>query len=76
MMLNLYNKISQEPESRDLLDLNLDMRIEQEGDVFYVDLNGTYRLYDSFESKEAAKEQMFWIADLRNKVETELREYM
>ena len=64
MMLNVADK-NDESESKDILDLDLDMSIWYIGmkDVKYiVNLNNKYRLYDTFLTKEDAKFQMFSIA--------------
>lgn len=75
MMLNVTNR-NDEPESKDILDLDLDMNIGMKDDRYVVNLNNTYRLYDTFSTKEEAKIQMFSIANARNKLESELREYL
>lgn len=75
MMLNVTNNIG-EPESKDILDLDLDMSIGMKDGKYVVNLNKNYKLYDTFLSKEDATFQMFSIANARNKLEEELREYM
>ena len=75
MMLNVADK-NDEPESKDILDLDLDMSIGMKDDKYIVNLNNKYRLYDTFLTKEDAKFQMFSIANARNKLETEFREQL
>ena len=75
MMLNVIDK-NNEPESKDILDLDLDMSIGEKEGKYIINLNSNYQLYDTFETKEDAKFKMFAIANDRNKLESELREYL
>lgn len=74
-MLNVTNK-NNEPESKDILDLDLDMSIDENNGRYVVKLNSNYKLYETFETKKDATYKMFSIANERNKLESELREYL
>jgi len=60
---------------KDFLDINFDMSISEEKGRFYVCVNRMYKLPESYPSKEKAIEKMLTIADCRNNLEEELRNF-
>lgn len=58
-----------------MLDIDFDMSVENKEDRFYVCINHNYRLDEEFSTEEIAEERMEEIADIRNNLETELRQY-
>lgn len=60
---------------KDILDIDFDMSVEQEGNLYYVAVNHRYRLDGSFQEEAAAENQMIYIANVRNELENELRNF-
>ncbi len=60
---------------KDMLDINFDMRVENKKDKFLLRINRKYKFAEVFEKREDAENEMLIIADARNKLEQELRDY-
>lgn len=64
---------------KDILDIDFDMHVETENvkgkTKYYVQLNSNLRLDDEFPDKSTAEESMVSLADARNELENELRNF-
>lgn len=61
-------------ESKDILDVSLNMSVESVGKKFILHINGNYDWNQEFESKEDAENQMIYLTNCKNALEAELRE--
>lgn len=60
---------------KDYLDIDFNMKIEQRGKEYFVKVNRSYYLDSSFENETEAENAMVQVADCRNGLEQELRNY-
>lgn len=60
---------------KDVLDIDFDMYVAEENNIYYVYVNKLLRLDEQFNDQSTAEEAMIHIADVRNKIEAELRSY-
>lgn len=60
---------------KDMLDIDFDMSVEGEGEEYFVNVNKRWRLMDSFRTKDEAIKYMILVADNRNQLENELRNF-
>lgn len=74
MLLTLRDK-NNKLVVKDMLDIDFDMSVEKEKDKFYVSVNHNLKLSDEFTSETEAEEIMLSIADARNNLENELKNY-
>lgn len=74
MLINLRDK-KNNLVVKDILDIDFDMSVEEENGKFYIGVNRSYRIDEEFLIKSAAEERMLTVADIRNNLEEELRNY-
>ena len=60
---------------KDMLDINFDMKVESVKDKYCVRINRRYKLAGEYFSREEAEEQMLILANARNNIEQELRDF-
>lgn len=60
---------------KDILDIDFDMCVEENHNKFYVAVNRKYRLDEEFPAQSAAEERMIEVAEDRNNLEQELKDY-
>lgn len=60
---------------KDMLDIDFDMSVEKEDNKYVVMINPLYRLAEEFQEQDEAESRMLSIADERNRLENELRNY-
>lgn len=58
--------------AKDILDIDFDMKVEQENNVFKVRINNLYIYAEEYEDKEAAENSLLNIAVTRNQIENQL----
>ena len=74
MLINLRDK-ENKLFIKDILDIEFDMCVKEQGHKYYVAVNNKYRYDMEFESEDAAEDQMILIANARNNLENELKNY-
>lgn len=74
MLISLKDK-NKKLVVKDILDIDFDMSVEQENDKYFVQVNRQYQLKDVYNTEEEAEEMMLKIADIRNDLENELRNF-
>lgn len=74
MLINLRDR-NNKLIVKDMLDIDFDMMVEEENKQFYVAVNRKYRLDEVFYNEKDAEEKMIGIANTRNNLECELRNY-
>lgn len=52
-----------------------DMYVQEEGNYFYIRINHSYMLDEEFKDEKSAEERMRSIAQARNNLECELKNY-
>ena len=62
---------------KDILDINFDMYVDRDDteDGYRVVLNSQYKLPDVYETEEAAEDAMINVAETRNQIELELKDW-
>lgn len=71
MLLVVKNR-NNELETRDMLDIDFNMKVEKvKTDQFVLRINKSLTLPDTFLTREAAQDKMLEIADTRNQLEQE-----
>ena len=71
MLLLVKNK-NGELETRDMLDIDFNMKVEHSGkNQFVLRINKSLVYPDTFPTREAAQDQMLAIVDMRNQLEQE-----
>lgn len=60
---------------KDILDIDFDMFVEPENDGYIVRVNSMYQLNEKFASEQDAEQRMIQVADARNGIEEELKNY-
>ena len=74
MLINLRDK-KNKLFIKDILDIEFDMRVEEKDNKYYVAVNKKYRYDMEFENEDDAEDQMILIANARNNLENELKNY-
>ena len=74
MLINLRDK-KNKLFIKDILDIELDMCVEEKDNKYYVAVNKKYRYDMEFENEDDAENQMILIANARNNLEHELKNY-
>ena len=75
MLIGLRNRKTNELVFKDMLDIDFDMSVEEKGQRFYIKIDRLYRLAEDFSTRNDAEDRMCAIADSRNRLEKELRDY-
>lgn len=75
MLIGLRNRKTNRLVFKDMLDIDFDMSVEEKDDKFFVKIDRSYRLAEEFLTQDEAEERMCAIADSRNRLEQELRDY-
>lgn len=57
------------------MDIDFDLKVEGENDNYWIRINSKYILAEEYWSKVAAEDRMFDLADARNRLEEELKNY-
>lgn len=71
MLLVVKNR-NNELETRDMLDIDFNMKVEKvKTDQFVLRINKSLTFPDTFLTREAAQDKMLEIADMRNQLEQE-----
>lgn len=60
---------------KDALDIDYDMSIEEKNGKYFVRINSEYRDAQEYKTRERAEKAMLKLADERNALEEELRNY-
>ena len=60
---------------KDVLDIDFDMSVVREEKKYFVAVNQRYNLDEAFEQESDAEERMISLANSRNNLEDELRNY-
>ena len=60
---------------KDLLDIEFDMSVVENNKEYYVSVNRKYTLDEMFINESDAEERMIEIANIRNSLEEELKNY-
>lgn len=60
---------------KDYLDIDFDMSVEKEGDKYVVKVNRQYKVDDVFQTEKDAEDAMMTLANNRNQLEDEIRNY-
>ena len=68
MLIGLRNKAG-DLRVRDILDINIDMRVEQTAEGFLVRMNRQYYLDEKFSTRKNAENAIYNIANIRNEME-------
>lgn len=74
MLINLRDK-NGKLVIKDILDIDFNMCVVEEAGEYVVQINSTYNYADKYPSERAAEDQMLRIAQARNTIEEELRNY-
>ncbi|EHR31827.1 hypothetical protein GXM21_12565 (plasmid) [Megamonas funiformis] len=74
MLIHVRNA-AHELQIKDILDINFDMKVELKDNKYIVCLNKQYTLDAEFNTKEEAEAAMIRIADSRNNLEIELKNW-
>lgn len=74
MLISLRDK-KQKLVIKDVLDIDFDMSVEEEDNRFIVKINRSYKLSEDFLTRAIAEEKMLQLADVRNNLEEELKNY-
>ena len=74
MLINLPDK-KNKLFIKDILDIEFDMCVEEKDNKYYVAVNKKYRYDMEFENEDDAENQMILIANARNNLEHELKNY-
>ena len=74
MLINLRDK-KNKLFIKDILDIEFDMCVEEKDNKYYVAVNKKYRYDMEFENEDYAENQMILIANARNNLEHELKNY-
>jgi hypothetical protein len=74
MLINLRDK-KNKLFIKDILDIEFDMCVEEKDNKYYVAVNKKYRYDMEFENEDDAENQMILIANARNNLEHELKNY-
>ena len=74
MLINLRDK-KNKLFIKDILDIEFDMCVEEKDNKYYVAVNKKYRYDMEFENEYDAENQMILIANARNNLEHELKNY-
>ena len=76
MLLNMRDIQTDDLVSLDVLDIDMALSISKNSDdKYYVNVNKKYRTDEVFATKEEAEASLKLISSIRNKLESELREY-
>lgn len=74
-MLIYVRNAADELQIKDILDINFDMKVKLENNKYVVCLNRQYTLDEKFNTKKEAEDAMMQIADSRNNLEIELKNW-
>lgn len=74
MLINLRDK-KNKLFIKDILDIEFDMCVQEKDNKYYVAVNKKYRYDMEFENEDDAENQMILIANARNNLEHELKNY-
>ncbi len=74
MLLNLRNN-NDELVIKDVLDINFDMKVKKCVGGYQIKINSKFILDDTFDEKREAEKAMIRLAEARNKLEEELRDF-
>ena len=74
MLINLKND-AEKLVVKDILDIDFDMSVEEKNNKYIVNVNRQYRCAEEYDNEKDAESRMLQIAEMRNELETELRNY-
>lgn len=74
MNILIKSCVSNSLESKDILNVSLNMSVEGHENEFILHINSNYDWNEEFESKEDAENQMIYLTNCKNALEAELRE--
>ena len=74
MLINLKNN-AEKLVVKDILDIDFDMSLEEKNNKYIVNMNRQYRCAEEYDNEKDAEARMLQIAEMRNDLETELRNY-
>lgn len=74
MLLNLRNK-NNKLVIKDILDIDFNMSVKEKDGKYRIAVNNSYYFDEDFDNEKDAEKQMLKIADSRNSLENELRNF-
>ena len=75
MMLNMREKTTRKLVSKDILDIDMDLSVEEGNDGYYVEVNQDYISDETFKTQTEAEDFLRSLSLARNTIESELRAY-
>ena len=72
MLINLRNNAGK-LVVKDILDIDFDMSVEEKNNSYIINVNRQYRCSEEYDNEKDAESRMLQIAEMRNDLETELR---
>lgn len=72
MLINLRNN-AEKLVVKDILDIDFDMYVEEKNNRYIINVNRQYSCAEEYDNEKDAESRMLQIAEMRNDLETELR---
>jgi len=72
MLINLRNN-AEKLVVKDILDIDFDMSVEEKNNRYIINVNRQYSCAEEYDNEKDAESRMLQIAEMRNDLETELR---
>lgn len=72
MLINLRNN-DEKLVVKDILDIGFDMSVEEKNNRYIINVNRQYCCAEEYDNEKNAESRMLQIAEMRNDLETELR---
>ena len=72
-MLNNIRKKAEKIVVKDILDIDFDMSVEEKNNRYIINVNRQYSCAEEYDNEKDAESRMLQIAEMRNDLETELR---
>ena len=72
MLINLRNN-AEKLVVKDIVDIDFDMSVEEKNNRYIINVNRQYSCAEEYDNEKDAESRMLQIAEMRNDLETELR---
>lgn len=72
ILINLRNN-AEKLVVKDILDIDFDMSVEEKNNRYIINVNRQYSCAEEYDNEKDAESRMLQIAEMRNDLETELR---
>ena len=72
MLINLRNN-AEKLVVKDILDIDFDMSVEEKNNRYIINVNRQYSCAEEYDNEKDAESRMLQISEMRNDLETELR---